>query len=177
MPETSSVLSRRLEDISACEALLAPSMRCFSFVSKQSGQSLEAVVDQLAAHFHDAPTLLTSSSLERLRSLRAHEPSLLRAPEEKVATQSRWLSIAEALHAKDLGHLVALLLEQNTAVSRDRGGSVGWVSVTDQRLLDVHLADPGGDLPPAETVTEQWVNGYFLSNLRAMATPILEESA
>ncbi len=88
--------------------------------------------------------------------------------------EERWLLIAEALHDKDFDRLVRLLVEQNTAVSRDRGANAGWVVVGGDDVLQVHLTDLSTRLREPDDVTELWWNPYFLDSLHGFVHELPE---
>ena len=162
-------LRGRLEAVLACESLLAPAVKVFSYVSQQHGAPLEDVVTTLERHFDPTPTLLEAPTLGRLRHLYRTEPDLLTTfRDDSGGGEDRWLRIGDALHRKDFRALILLLLQQNAFVSRDRGGSVGWVTVNSKSNLDVDLVDRGHDLPQPEDVAGLWVNPYFMDNLAQM---------
>lgn len=162
-------LRGRLEAVLACESLLAPAVKVFSYVSQQHGVPVEDVVATLERHFDPAPTLLEAPTLGRLRHLYRTEPDLLTTfRDDSGEGEDRWLRIGDALHRKDFRALILLLMQQNALVSRDRGGSVGWVTVNSKSNLDVNLVDRGHDLPQPEDVAGLWVNPYFLDNLAQM---------
>ena len=110
-------LAEALEDIVACEAVLAPAAMCFSYLSQQdrtpvarsltAGRALRAGRDVAGA------PLARSAAHHRCGEARVDRGSAGR----RGTGEERWLLIAEALHDKDFDRLVRLLIEQNTAVS------------------------------------------------------------
>lgn len=162
-------LAEALEDIVACEAVLAPAAMCFSYLSQQDRTDVGAVADRLAAHFADAPTLLEQRWLERLRTIAAMRPHLIATVRDANGLgHGRWLDIAEALHSKDCQALVALLIDQNTAVARDRGASTGWVVVGTNGTLQVYLADLSTRLRDSDEVGDLRWNPYFIDTLHGL---------
>lgn len=173
---TESVLAERLRDVLACEALVAPAAMCFSFVSRQPQAPLAQVVDNLAQHFSDADGLLSTPMMTRLEEIGRTRPERLRTfPAEGDGPDGgdRWLRIARHLHAKEFEPLVRLLLQQNELVSRSRGGSSGWVRISQAGTLDVQLSDANYDLWPPDETDQLWINPYFLDNLRHVARRVL----
>ena len=66
MPE----LAEALEDIVACEAVLAPAAMCFSYLSQQDRTEVDIVAGAACRALRgDAPTLLEQRWLERLRTI------------------------------------------------------------------------------------------------------------
>lgn len=171
-------LREALEDIVACEAVLAPAAMCFSFLSQQDRTATDEVADRLAEHYADAPTLLERRWLDRLHAISAQRRHLVTTVrDEHGHGDDRWLAIADALHRKDFRAAVPLLIDQNTAVSRDRGASTGWVATGPNGLLQVHLADTSTRLRAPDEVGELWWNPYFLDTLHGLAHALREVAA
>ncbi|GIM62456.1 hypothetical protein Pve01_76490 [Planomonospora venezuelensis] len=165
-------LSDALEAILACESILAPAARVFSFICDHHGTHVDKVVAQLRDHFREV-TLVTGTEVHRLRQAKAETPELLTAPgEETTQRAGRWMQIADALQAKDFDVLTRLLIEQNTMVSRDRGGSLGWVNINEKQKVQVRLK--AGDLGLGDPSHDRWrwLNSYFLDNLLAMTRAV-----
>jgi hypothetical protein len=168
-----SDLAEQLEAIVAAESMLAPAVLLFNYVSNQPGTEVSTVIRELEQHFAPASTLLSPDKLERLRAVDAHNPRLLSTVgDENGQGTDRWLRIASALHDKDFETLVRLLLRQNELVTRDRGGTVGWVSVSPRGRIEVRLPSGGSGLPDPERVGDLWINGYFLTNLLTLARAV-----
>lgn len=166
-------LAQQLEAILASESLLAPAMRIFSHVTDHHGSTVKAVTKELEEQFGNLRTLLPADQLARLTATHAQNPRLLYSlPEEGASSNDRWLRIATALHEKDFPGLIRLLIEQNTLVSRDRGGTVGWVSISPAETINVRLPSHGPGLPNPDRVKDMWLNGYFLDNLLALAREV-----
>lgn len=175
---SSAPLAEALEDIVACEALLAPAAMCFSFLSQQDGTTVSEVARRLCAHFGPTTPLLERRWLERLRSIQLRQPRLLAAvPGVDGRGAQRWLDIAEALHGAEFARLVRLLVQQNEAVSRDRGANVGWVAISADDALTVQLADTSTRLRTPDEVATMWFNSYFIDNLHRMAHQVREAAS
>lgn len=168
---SSDDLAEALRWIVACESVLLPATAIFADVSTQDGALLDDVVDRLEEHFDDVPSLLSADDRDRWQLVGSVAPSLVRtAPDPDGTGADRWLRIGDALHHKQLRVLVELLLAQNGAVSRDRGGARGWVVLGRNDRLQVSLVDRSWtSLPTGAELLGGWVNPYFLPNLRAMA--------
>jgi hypothetical protein len=161
-------LGDRLEIILAVEAMLSLSISIFAYASQQPGARVSDVAAELEAHFSEASTILTPAQMSCMREVGRSAPELMRAVGDKGGATGRWLQIAEALHEQRWEDCVRLLIEQNAAVSRDRGASVGWLDVSARGTLDVRLAVGGYELPAAAEASRGWGNSYFLDNLLAM---------
>jgi hypothetical protein len=162
-------LGDQLEIILAVEAMLSLSMSIFAYTSQQPGARVREVAAELSDHFKEAATILTPTQMSCMREVGRTSPELLRTVGDKAGATGRWLQIAEALHEQRWEDGVRLLIEQNAAVSRDRGASVGWLDVSDRGTVDVRLAVGGYELPDAAEASRGWGNSYFLDNLLAMS--------
>lgn len=158
-------LGDQLEIILAVEAMLSLSIALFAYLSQQPGAALGEVVARLDDHFGEAETVLASAQISRLREVSRTKPELLRAVDDRAGSKARWLRIAEALHERRWEAALRLLVDQNAAVSRDRGASVGWLEITTRGVVDVRLGISGYELPAASQASRGWGNSYFLDNL------------
>jgi hypothetical protein len=161
-------LGDQLEIILAVEAMLSLSMSLFAYTSQQPGARVSQVVAEIGDHFSEAATILTPAQMSCLREVGRTSPDLIRAVGDATGATGRWLQIAEAQHERRWEDCLRLLIEQNAAVSRDRGASVGWLDVSARGTVDVRLAVGGYELPDAAEASRGWGNSYFLDNLLAM---------
>ena len=170
--KASDVLREELQLVLDCESVLAPAAAAFALLTQSGRQRLADVCATLSSYLADRE-LIARSTVERLRRRQQADPTFMQAPTDPAGRgRDRWLRIAEAMLDARVEDLLRLLVEQNLAVSKERGASVGWVQVAASGVLDVHQRDPNPALPTFEDPTRMWSNGYFLPQLRSLASDV-----
>jgi hypothetical protein len=159
--ERGDELSRRLERIRACEALMAPASALFSFLLARDGDAISEVATAVRKRWG---ARVSSIDVEAIESLQAE----LADASGGAESGQRWLRLGAALAAGDYEDAVRQLLRQNRQVMAGRGGAGPWVDEREGRL-DVSFRDEDSELPPRDELGELWRFPYFLGSLRAVA--------
>ncbi|MGA2820041.1 MAG: hypothetical protein ABSF61_05225 [Anaerolineales bacterium] len=159
-------LLEKLEAIHNVELVIAPLGQLFSFVLSRDDQSLTGVAREVREAWKDMPKVLP---VERFEAALQKAQSVLE--EEQVHMLSR---LARLVAEVDYAEAIRILIEQNEAVMKARGGGP-WVAIKGTRL-DVRLPDERGDLPAGRELKNLWVSTYFLNALKAIGAAIVKGS-
>ena len=159
------VLAERLEHIRIAEAVFAPSVRLFSYLLARQNQTVDDVVGAIRKAWGKRVTGIDVAGFRALRNDVVAATS--------VATADRLESVAVTLDAGDYDGLVRRLIDQNTAVMRDRGGAAAWIAIENERLR-VRFRDEVDALPDKDALPELWSSPYFLDSLRSVAAELRE---
>lgn len=146
-----------LQRIDVLESVLVPAEAVFQRLQARHGQT----PDQVARDLSKSWGAVSSIDAEACRALRAELDAAAFQPEEG----ERWVRVAATLAAGDYGSVLRLLLDQNTAVMRSRGGSAPWVRISGGRV-DVRFRDELSELPGKRELLDAWANNYFLTPLK-----------
>lgn len=157
-------LLEKLGDIQNVELVIAPLGRLFSFVLARDDQQLAAVAREVKEVWKDMrgalPVDLFKETLHKAGSV---------LDGEQLIRLSR---LAELVAAGDYKEAIKVLIEQNEAVMRARGGDA-WLAIKGTRL-DVRLAEESADLPAGRALKGLWVSTYFLNALKAVGTAVVK---
>ncbi|MEW6688725.1 MAG: hypothetical protein AB1452_06490, partial [Pseudomonadota bacterium] len=89
-------------------------------------------------------------------------------------TAEHWIGLAESFSAGDYARAIELLIEQNGATMRLRGGAP-WIEKRPDGL-QVKIRDEQGTLPAREQLKELWRFPYFLDSLWEVTRQVARES-
>jgi hypothetical protein len=152
-------LAVRLERIRTCDSVLAPTTRLFSYLLGLHDQPTAAVEATLRTRWGNGVATVNVQAFSELRSDLGD-----------VETADRWISIATALAGGRYAELIALLIQQNSAVMSARGGGP-WIERRNDRL-QVRFRDELGELPKMEELGGLWRFSYFLDALRNITVAV-----
>lgn len=160
----------RLEHIQHIESVFAPAGALFGFLLSRDGQTIKKVAREIESVWdkhlrHLNPTAFS----EALAAVNGNIP-----PE----TRGRLSQFAEALVPGQYPRALEILLEQNTAVMKERGGSA-WVQTKGrEQQIDARFPEEATlALPEAEVLPHLWVNTYFLNSLKSIGYQIEGEGS
>ena len=156
-----SDLTNRLDRVRRCEELLGLSARLFDYLIGQDGQSLTAVAATIKREWRSPPGWLEVSDLTDAFAVGGSE------------VPGRMLRLAEHLRSGDNSQVCRVLLEQNVAVMRDRGGGP-WI-VLDKDILKVRYREQPGEIPMADTLHSLWEHTYFLNSLKSLGSQVYHD--
>jgi hypothetical protein len=154
-------LAYRLERIRACESVLAPAARLFSYLQGFDGKTIDLVAKRVQDEWGS-----------RVRTLNVPEIRELHAELARIREDIADLLIkfAESLVEGEYVNAISLLIEQNEATMQTRGGAA-WI-VNRQGRLHVRVRDEQGTIPPREELATLWRFPYFLDSLLAITTEL-----
>jgi hypothetical protein len=165
--EAASQLARSLRKIITCERVIAPATSVFSFLLAQDGWRIEDVASEIDAHWESTRPPIDTAAVSAMAGEMAADDT---APDADDG-RDRWLHIAEAFTAEDLVPVLRLLVEQNMAVMRRRGGAP-WVEIDADGIVGVKYRDDQSYLPTAEQLPLWWRNPYFIPSLAAITRAV-----
>lgn len=152
-------LADRLDRIRIADSLLAPASGLFTWLLAFDQVETEAVAARLEAAWGAG---LEDLDLEFIRRLKPELEGGDTLPGQ------RWVDLAVALARGDYSAVIRLLLAQNRAVMKLRGGGAPWIEES-QGKLTVRFRDENGDLPDKQALQETLRYPYFIDSLHAMA--------
>lgn len=155
-------LYRRLVQIREFERVAAPAFYLFSFLQTADGRGLEEVA-------RDVRTTWGSrlAHISRELSSDALRPVVEIHGEEGEA---RFQRLAHALATGDYLAALEAVIDQNRAVTKERGGNA-WIEV-DGGKVEVKYRQEPAKLPPAEDLPRLWVYPYFLTALKSVGAQV-----
>jgi hypothetical protein len=149
-----SDLADRLNRVQRCEELLGLSARLFDYLIGQDGQALTAVTATIKQAWLSPPSWLEVSDLTDAFAVGGAE------------VPDRMLLLTGHLRSGDYQQVCRLLLEQNKAVMKERGGGP-WI-VLEKDVLKVRYREQAGQLPAADKLRSLWEHTYFLNSLKSI---------
>jgi len=155
-------LAERLENIRAAELVFAPAAILFNFLQDRDQQKVPAIAREVRSAWKQALGKIDPEAFSK--ALAAVE---LLAEEMK----HRLIGLAEAMKAADYDRTIRLLLEQNSEVMRERGGSP-WILLREGELLDVHYRENTAGLDDPAVIPDLWINTYFINSLKRIGFQI-----
>ena len=159
--EGGPALADRLDRIVTCESVLAVCAQAFSYLQGCENAKLAAVAKQLRDVWGKGlDTIDLGSFAHVVGEMAGGDPD----------AEKRWEELAEALANGDYARLVQRLLDQNSAVMSQRGGSP-WILLRKDRL-DVRFQYESASLPSKTDLGLLWRSPYFLESLRRVTTAV-----
>ena len=162
---SSGSLEWYLNRIAAAETVLAPASEFFGYLLGCHDTGLGEIAKDIEGSWGGRVSTVAIEEFEAL------EPEL--ADGDKQAGK-RWVGIANALACGEYEMLIRLLVAQNEAVMRDRGGAGAWIEIRNGKL-HVRLSDEHGNLPEKEDLPRLWRFPYFLNSLSTVALALKED--
>jgi hypothetical protein len=160
-------LADRLINIRSAETVFAPAAILFNFLQDRDQQ--------------DIPTIAKEVGSVWKKRLVTVDPAAFSTALATVVILSedikrRLIILAEAMSSADYSKSIQLLLEQNTDVMRERGGSP-WILLKEENILDVHYRENTTGLVNPSEIPDLWMNSYFLNSLKRIGYQIYGGSA
>lgn len=157
-------LAQRLDRIRACESVSAPASALFAYLQGADGQRVSEVAAHVGKTWKSGPRI----DVEAVREVCDEMGAAL------ADSSSRWVALAEGLSKGDYEGAIELVLQQNGAVMRDRGGSA-WIERSGDSL-DVRYHGEEADLPSHSELKTLWRFPYFLDAVRTIAVALREDA-
>lgn len=158
-----SGLAARLERIRACEALLGPSTKVFSWLLGQPGRTRDQIIKDLDRVLGSGVKTIDPAELNELKDD-------ISAAAGGDASQ-RWMTIGRGFATGDSGTVLDGLLAHNREVMRERNGSSPWVEIHDDELR-VNFTEEASDLVEKRDLPALWEHPYFLTSLQTVIQQI-----
>jgi hypothetical protein len=156
-------LAKRLQDILACESVLAPATALFSYLLTLEGRQLGEIATRLQEQWGGSNPSVRAGEF-------THIAKTVSALPKELTTS--WFALADCLRAGQYAELVQLLVRHNALVMGERGGAA-WVEL-DRGRLRVKLKEEAGNLPERKELPGLWRFPYFLESLRQVAIGLRE---
>lgn len=156
-------LAKRLQDVLACESVLAPATALFSYLLTLEGRQLGQVATRLRDQWGGSNPSVRAGEFRNIAKTVSALPKEL---------STSWCALADCLRTGQYAELVELLIRHNALVMGERGGA-GWVEL-DRGRLRVKLQEETGDLPERKELPGLWRFPYFLESLRQVANGLRE---
>ena len=158
-----SSLAARLERIRACEALLGPATKVFSWLLGQPGRSRGDIVKDLDR--------VIGSGVKGI------DPDELGELKDDIAgaaggdASQRWMTIGRGFATGDSGTVLDGLLSHNREVMRERNGSSPWIELDGDKLV-VNFSEEASDLFEKRELPTLWEHPYFIASLQTIIEQI-----
>ncbi|MRG96871.1 hypothetical protein [Polyangium spumosum] len=164
--EGRGALAERLSYIRHVEPLLGAVARLFGYLMRCGSRSVKDVARDVEETWGKGLVHLEPDALPRgAIVLFDHAAS--------DNTRKRILDAGLAMQRGKYGDAIRLVLEQNEAVMRARGGAAPWVKI-DRGKLDVRFrGDDGPPLPSRKELPHLWTNSYFMNSLKAIGRTVV----
>ena len=157
-----SELARRLLQIQVAESVFAPAAYMFDFMLMRDGQTIEKIANQIRQAWGPKLRSVDSASfvhvLEKLQE------------ETDTTTRTRLTQLANSLAEGHYQNALELLVAQNLAVMKARGGNA-WVTLKGE-TISVGFKENPGPLPTRVDLPLLWLNSYFLNALKTIGYQI-----
>jgi len=160
-------LDHELDQIAVLEPVLAASRRLFLYLLHRDRAPLETIAADVKKVWGAGLRHVRTDDFAQLTS------KLSLASDADSA--GRIVQLASALAEGDFSGAVRLLLLQNAATMKLRGGAA-WASLHGKQL-DVRLRDEPMPLYSAKELSSAWSNSYFVNTLKAVASTVYAEAA
>jgi len=147
-------LAHRLERIRACESVLAPAARLYAYLQGFDGKALSVVAKRVKEEWGPS---VSAIDLNQVRELRTELATI------REDCADRLVGFAEALSQGQYLDALRLLVEQNQATMKIRGGAP-WIEERNGRL-HVRVRDEQGVIPARDELATLWRFPYFLDSL------------
>jgi hypothetical protein len=158
-----SALAARLERIRACEALLGPATKVFSWLLGQAGRSRDAILKDLDRVIGTGVKTIDAEELAELKDD-------ITAAAGSDASQ-RWMTIGRGFATGDSGTVLDGMLVHNRDVMRERNGSSPWIEVDGNELV-VNFSEEASDLFEKRELPTLWEHPYFITSLQSVIQQI-----
>ena len=149
-------LARRLLQIQVAESVFAPAAYMFNFMLVRDGQTIDKIANEIrqawGAKLRNIDPAAFAQVLETL-----HE-------EVETSARARLMQLAISLAEGDYQKALEVLVAQNQAVMKSRGGSA-WVTLKGE-TISVGFKENAGVLPARANLPLLWMNSYFLNALK-----------
>ncbi len=151
-------LAEKLQHIQQVETVIAPVGRLFNYLLDQNGQTIDEVAGVLKKELGSLNHLDPVAFRQALGTMKDIEADI----------QTRLVGLAEALQAGSYAQAIELMLEQNEAVMKGRGGAA-WIRLKN-RELEVRFKDEreSRKLPERDELPNLWINTYFIDSLKSI---------
>lgn len=159
-------LAHFLSRIAVYESVLAPTGALFSFLLAWDGSTVVDVAAKVKNAWGAGLPWIEPQTLFAVRE------DLLGATGDPEQVDA-WLRVANGLRTGAFEDVLRTLLGINNWVMERRGAGP-WIRETGEGTLTVKFRDETADLPPSDRLRDLWRYPYFLSALRAIATPLQE---
>jgi hypothetical protein len=151
-----TILTDRLEQIKQVETVIAPAGRLFGYLLSQDGVSADEVACTIEREWGE---------LEHLDPL-AFDQALSTVQDIDADTRTRLINLVKAMRAGAYKQTIELMLEQNKAIMKARGGDA-WVKFKN-RQLDVRFLGGREALTSKKELPDLWIYPYFINSLKAI---------
>jgi hypothetical protein len=151
-----TILAERLEQIKQAETVIAPASQLFGYILSQDRVSAAEVARTIEREW---------GQLEHLDPV-AFEQAMSTVQDIEVDSRARLINLAQAMRAGDYKQTIDLMVEQNKAIMKIRGGDA-WVKFKNQQL-DVRFRGESEALMGKEQLPDLWVYSYFINSLKTI---------
>lgn len=154
-------LIHRLDAIRSCESVLAPAAHLFAYLQGCNGKSIDVVAKRIKDQWGGGLRAVNFAAIKELKGELA---------EIRSDTAEHWIGLAESFSGGHYARAIELLIEQNGATMRLRGGAP-WIEKRPDGL-QVKIRDEQGALPARDHLKDLWRFPYFLDSLWAVTRQV-----
>ncbi len=156
------ILSEKLQNILVVENVIAPLSRIFNYIMGNDQQKLQSIGSDIEKVWSDGIKSIDIDDFTKVAKSLS-----LNLSNESI---NNLIQLAESLTESDYEKTIKLLIERNSIIMKDRGGSA-WLKV-DNGKLDIRFREESDDLPRGEELKDLWVHPYFINSLKIIGYKI-----